>query len=167
MKTLQKRAWVLLIAAVLIVGVAWAMEIAPVIVASSTGSPLHILDSSGYIQNAGAKQMTSTSNWVIKNSAGTTVAGFSPTGAPILASTDNISATALVDGTAGETNEVTATFATAEADTNYKVIACVEDTVDTTARIWVRRRNTTSVVFASDNVNATTAYVTWAKFRTQ
>lgn len=165
MKTLEKRAWVILFGIVLLIGVAWAAETAPYIVWNSTGSPLHILDTSGYIQNSGAKQMTSTSSWVVKNSAGTAVAGFAANGALLVTSTDNISATALVAG-AGETNEVTATFATAEADTNYRVLAVLEDTGTTTARAWVRRRNTTSVVFASDNASAT-GYVTWAKFRTQ
>ena len=150
----------------LLAGGLWAInEAAPFVVTKGTGNyPVHILDDSGIIHNSGAQQMTPTARWSVRNSAGTTIAAFTPAGTIVASSTDNVSATALVDGT-GETNEVTATFAVAEADTNYRVISTVEDTVDTTTRAYVRRRNTTSVVFASDCANAT-GYVVWTKIRT-
>lgn len=165
MKTFEKRAWVLLLLAIVMVWTAYAMEIGPFTVTNSTGSPLHILDSSGYIQNSGAKCMTSTSTWVIKNYAGTSVGGFHYNGS-LLCSTDNVSSTDLANGTAGETNETTVTFATAEPDTNYKIIGVLEDTADTTARAWVARRNTGTFVIKSDNINST-GYFTWHKVRAQ
>lgn len=163
MKTLEKRAWVILFAAILMVGVAWALEIGPFIVSDTSGSPLHILNTAGYIQNSGAKQMTSTSNWVIQNSAAAAKSGFHYNGA-LLAHTDNVSATAIAAATA----EVTATFAVAEPDTNYKIIGNMEDvTTGVTGTLVVKRRNVGTFVIGATNINSSTCYYTWTKVRQQ
>jgi hypothetical protein len=142
-----------------------ASEPAPFVVMDSTGRYyLHVLDTSGYLQNAGAKQRTPTTNWALKNSAGTSTAGWHYNGCLIVGVSDHVSRTPVANGTA----EVTVTYATAEPDTNYYIVGGMEDaTADVTATMWVKRRAAGTFCIGSSNVNSGTAYYTWQKVRTQ
>lgn len=134
-----------------------------ILVKTSGGSTVDTIDSSGYIAGPGVKQTGASTSWVVKNSAGTTLSGFHYNGA-LLCSTDNTSKTDLANGTAGETNETTVTFAVAEPDANYNIIGTLEDSADTTARFQIARKNVGTFVIKSDNINAT-GYVSWFKTR--
>lgn len=116
-KVWEKRGWMLFLAALIVFGIAYASDIGPLIVTNSTGVPVHILDTSGYHQCNGLKQMTPSTNMVVYNSAGTAKGGTTFNGAILALDTDSRGSLTL-DGT----TEVTKTFTTAEADTNYYIL---------------------------------------------
>ena len=153
--------WLCIIASI-ITGTAWAInELAPFIVTNSSGTPVHVLHTSGIIQNSGARIMNQTGLWSVQNSAVATIAGFHYGGA-LLYSTDNASTTAIANATA----EVTATFAVSEPDTNYYIVGTQSDvSAGITSTIWAKRKAVGSVTFGASNVNSGTAYYTWIKLR--
>jgi hypothetical protein len=167
MRKHERKGWFLMLFLFVVVRVLWAMgsDIAPFVLTNSAGSPLFVMGTDGFLQTAGVKSMTGTSQFVFKNASGTAIGGFAANGSILATNTDNASSTAIAQSSPSE--EVTATFLTAEADTNYKIIGVLEDTATTTATLWVKRRTTAGFVVGAVNVNDGTTFFTWTKVRTQ
>lgn len=168
MKWNERKIWVLLLA------LAWAARLvyasvsdtAPYVITdpNNPGSPLHVLDTSGYIQNSGCRAMTPSVGWAFLNSAGVAKGGFSRNGSIYIPNTDNTSVTAIA--LLATTQETTVTFAVAEVDTSYRIIGTLEDTATTTATAWIKRRNVGTFVIGTINVNDATTSFVWEKVRT-
>ena len=162
MKITERRCWIFLALVVVAFGVVWAAETAPFIVTGSTGVPVHVLHSSGYIQNAGARANAPKDNWHMQAADGTVKAGWNAQGAPILTDTDTVSST-LLDGTV----EVTVTFGKAEYDTNYYIIGTLAGSSAAGQPVGVARKTTTGFTINNRAGSLTTPFAyTWFKIRT-
>lgn len=161
-KTRERWFWVVLVC-LLASGVVWANWAGPFIVTNSSGSPLHVLDTNGYIQNTGAKQMTSSSNWLVANSDGTAEAGFTPTGVLLSLNDADSCGSLALDGT----GEVTQTFGVAEADTNYEIVgALYSTTVSVTDAVCVKNKTTAAFSVTNGPQYPSTVAFKWVKIRT-
>lgn len=142
------------------IGLVAFSEVGPWNITDSNGQSRITLNTDGSVQAAYHKMRDSTSNVTFATVAGVAVTGWTPTGVHLtLAANDNTGALTLAG-----TTEVTQTFTTTEADTNYYIIGVLETTASVTDTVSIKRKNTTSFVVGNGPSYNGPVY-RWAKFR--
>jgi hypothetical protein len=128
---------------------------------SHVGASQGMVDQYGYYMGQGLRGISPTSYVSVQSSDRTTVAGFAPNGAMLVAGTDCRGSLTLAG-----TGEVTKTFSTAEPDTNYYIVGTLVTNGNVSpSPTYLKRRNVGSFVIG-DNSNLSGFTYEWVKIRT-